>query len=68
MQKIIRATMAGMMLAGFGIGLAGCADESGVKTETQIKGPGGTSTVTDKQTVTTTGKNPPAVPGDSKAP
>jgi hypothetical protein len=68
MQKLIRAAMAGMMLAGFGIGLAGCNDESSVKTETQVKGPGGTRTVTEKQTVKTTGENPPAVPGDNKAP
>ena len=40
MEKFIRAAMAGMVLVGFGIGLAGCADESSVKTETQIKGAG----------------------------
>ncbi len=48
MQKLIRAMMAGMMLAGFSIGLGGCTDESGVKTETKIKRPGGTTTMTDK--------------------
>jgi hypothetical protein len=67
MQKLTRALMAGMVLAGFGLGLAGCADESGVKTETQVKGPGGTTTVTDKETVKKTGENPPAVP-TNKAP
>jgi hypothetical protein len=60
--------MAGMLLAGFSIGLAGCADESGVKTQTEIKGPGGTTTVTEKQDVKKTGQNPPAVPGDTKVP
>jgi hypothetical protein len=68
MQKFIRATMAGLMLAGSSIGLAGCGEESSVKTETQIKGPGGTATITDKETVKKTGQNPPAAPGDSKAP
>jgi hypothetical protein len=68
MQKLIRAAMAGMMLTGFGMGLAGCTDESSVKTETQVKGSGGTSTITDKQTVKKTGENPPPVPGDNKAP
>jgi hypothetical protein len=72
MQKLIRVTMAGLMLAGSSIGLVGCGDEkeSSVKTETTTKGPGGTntSTVTEKQTVKKTGENPPAAPGDSKAP
>jgi hypothetical protein len=67
MRKLIRAAMAGTMLAGLGIGLAGCtSEESGVKTETQIKGPGGTTTLTEKQSVKTSGENPPAVPGDAK--
>jgi hypothetical protein len=68
MQKLIRVTMAGLLLAGSSIGLVGCGEESGVKTETQIKGPGGTTTVTDKETIKKTGQNPPAAPGDSKAP
>jgi hypothetical protein len=68
MQKLIRAMMAAMLLAGFSIGLAGCAEESGVTTKTEAKGPGGTTTITDKATVTKTGSNPPAIPGDNKAP
>jgi hypothetical protein len=67
MRKLIRAVLAGTMLAGFGIGLAGCtSEETGVKTETQIKGSGGTTTVTEKQTVKKSGENPPSVPGDTK--
>jgi hypothetical protein len=72
MQKLIRVTMAALMLAGSSIGLVGCGEEkeSSVKTETTAKGPGGTVTSTEKQTVTVkkTGENPPAIPGDSKAP
>jgi hypothetical protein len=68
MQKLIRAIMAATLLAGFSIGLAGCADESGVKSQTEIKGPGGTATVTKTETVKQTGQNPPAVPGDTKGP
>jgi len=60
--------MAAMLLAGFSIGLTGCADESSVKTETQIKTPSGTKTITDKETVKTTGDNPPATPGSTKTP
>jgi hypothetical protein len=68
MQKLMRVTMAGLMVGGITIGLAGCGEESSTKTEKEIKGPGGTATVTDKETVKTTGKNPPSVPTDSKAP
>jgi hypothetical protein len=68
MQKLINVALAGVMLAGFTIGLAGCGEETGVKSETTVKGPGGTTTVTDKQTVKQSGENPPAVPGDRKAP
>ena len=68
MKKLIGLTIAGLMLAGFTIGLAGCADETGVKTETQIKGSGGTTTVTDKETIKKTGQNPPAAPSDTKSP
>ena len=59
MQKLIRTMMAGVMMAGFGIGLVGCADESGVKTTTEAKGPGGTTTRTDEVKIKSTGENPP---------
>jgi hypothetical protein len=67
MQKLIRAMMAGLLLAGFSIGLAGCGEESGVTAKTEIKGPGGTTTITDKETVKKTGQNPPAAPGETTA-
>jgi hypothetical protein len=62
MRKLISAAMVGVLLTGFGVGLSGCSDESSVKTETQAKGPGGTTTITDKSTVKTSGDNPPPVP------
>jgi len=68
MQKLIRAMLAGVMLAGFGIGLAGCADESGTKTETVTKGPGGTATRTDETKIKTTGDNPPVPTPANKTP
>jgi hypothetical protein len=62
MQKLIRAMLAGMLLSGLSIGLTGCADESSVKTVTEVKGPGGTATRTDETKVKTTGENPPVAP------
>jgi hypothetical protein len=61
MRKFISTMMAGVMMAGLGIGLAGCSDESSVKSETKATGPGGTTTVTDKTSVKTSGDNPPPV-------
>ena len=68
MRKFMRAAMAGLTLAAIGIGFTGCADESSVKSETQIKTPTGTATETKTSTIKQTGSNPPAVPGDNKAP
>jgi hypothetical protein len=55
-------------LTGFGIGLAGCTDESSSKSQTEVKTPGGTSTVTEKTTVTKSGNNPPPVNDNIKNP
>jgi hypothetical protein len=68
MQKLIRAVTTSMMLTTIGIGLVGCADESGVESKTKITGPSGTTTVTEKTNVKKTGDNPPAVPSDTKTP
>jgi len=44
----------------FGLaGLAGCSEESGVKEQTQVTGPGGTTTVTKETKVETSGNNAP---------
>jgi hypothetical protein len=61
MRKMITTTMAAVFLAGLSFGLVGCSEESGVTSKTEVKGPGGTTTVTDKTTIDKSGKNPPAV-------
>jgi hypothetical protein len=58
-KKTIGTLTAGAILTGFALGLAGCGEESSTKSETQVKTPGGTSTVTEKTTVDKSGKNPP---------
>ncbi len=67
-NKAIRTLGAGLILTGFAIGLAGCADESSSKTQTEIKTPGGKATVTEKTTVTKSGNNPPHVNDTLKNP
>lgn len=67
MRKLVWATTAGVVLAGSSM-LVGCNEEAGVKTETQVKGPGGTATRTDQTTVKQSGQNPPSIPGDTKTP
>jgi len=59
MRKLISATMMGVLLTSFGVGISGCSDETSEKKETQIKTPGGTTTVTDEMKVKKTGENPP---------
>jgi hypothetical protein len=66
MRKLINTTLAGVVLAGLSIGLAGCSEESSVTRETEIKGPGGTTKLQEKATIEKSGKNPPAAPGESK--
>jgi hypothetical protein len=67
-NKAIRTFGASLVLAAFGLGLAGCTDESSSKTQTEVKTPGGTATVTEKTTVTKSGSNPPRVDDKLKNP
>jgi hypothetical protein len=67
-KKAIGTLAAGAILTGFAVGLAGCTDESSSKTQTEVKTPGGTSTVTEKTTVTKSGNNPPPVTDNLKNP
>ena len=60
-NKAIRTLAAGMILTGFGVALTGCTDESSSKTQTEVKTPGGTATITEKTTVSKSGNNPPPV-------
>jgi len=67
-NKAIRTLASGLILTGFAVGLAGCTDESSSKTQTEVKTPGGTATVTEKTTVTKSGDNPPPINGSLKNP
>ncbi len=68
MRKVIHAFGAGLILTGLAVGLTGCTDESSSKTQTEVKTPGGTATVTEKTTVTKSGTNPPPVNDNIKNP
>ncbi|WP_165249947.1 hypothetical protein [Paludisphaera soli] len=45
----------------------GCGETEGVKTETEIKGPGGSATITEEKKVETSGEAPPVVPVEKPA-
>jgi hypothetical protein len=62
MRKLISATLAGVILAGLSVGLAGCSEESSVKQQTTSKSPGGTTTETKETKVQQHGENPPPAP------
>jgi hypothetical protein len=68
MRKLMTAMLAVAILGGLTIGMVGCTEESSVTKETDIKGPGGTTKITEKAAVDKSGQNPPAIPGDTKAP
>jgi len=68
MQKLFNTTLTGVMLAGLSIGLVGCTDEASVTKETVVKDAGGTAKITEKKTIDTSGKNPPAVTGGPTSP
>ena len=48
-----------IVLGGMSLGALGCSKEASKTTETEVTGPGGTTTVTEETTVETTGENPP---------
>jgi hypothetical protein len=65
MRKYISALLAGVMLCGFSIVLTGCTEESGVKTETKITAPDGSSTKETKQlTIDKKGDKAPLAPSE----
>jgi hypothetical protein len=67
MRKYISTLLAGIVLCGFGVGLTGCTEESGVKTDTTIKAPDGSSTKETNQTkIEKKGDNPPLAPSEKK--
>jgi ABC-type glycerol-3-phosphate transport system substrate-binding protein len=48
-----------IVLGGMSLGVVGCSSETSTTKETEVSGPGGTTTVTEEKTVETTGENPP---------
>ena len=67
MRKSISAFLAGVMLFGFSVVLTGCTEESGVKTDTTIKAPDGSSTrETHEIKIDKKGDNPPLAPSEKK--
>jgi hypothetical protein len=64
MRKLINLTMAGIIVAGMGIGLSGCSDESKEKTQTTISTPNGKTTETHEVKIDKSGQNPPAAPAE----
>jgi hypothetical protein len=60
MQKLINSALAGLVLAGLSIGLAGCSEESSIKQQTTTKSPGGTTTESKETKIQQRGQNPPA--------
>jgi hypothetical protein len=66
MRRFIGTALAGLILMGSTMVFVGCNDEAGTKSETQITGPGGKTTVTDETKIKQSGENPPPVPGGPK--
>jgi hypothetical protein len=67
MRKSICAFLACVMLFGFTVVMTGCSEESGVKTDTTIKSPDGSSTrETQEVKVNKKGDNPPMAPSEKK--
>jgi len=67
-NKAIRTLGASVIVTGFALGLAGCGEESSTKSQTEVKTPGGTATVTEKTTVNKSGDNPPPINANPKNP
>jgi hypothetical protein len=65
MKKLI-TMLTGTGLLTLTLGLAGCGETSSVTDKKEVKGPEGTTTVTDKTTIKQTGNNPP--PADTTTP
>jgi hypothetical protein len=67
MRKSISALLAGVMLCGLPLVLTGCTEESGVKTDTKITAPDGSTTKEHKEiTIDKKGDNAPLSPSEKK--
>lgn len=66
-MRTFRIMALGLSLAS-PLAFVGCGEEASVEKKTVIKSPGGESVVTDKQTVKSTGDNPPIDVKENPAP
>jgi len=67
MRKYISTLLAGVMLCGFSVVLSGCTEESGVKTDTKITAPDGSSTRETREIkVDKKGDNAPLAPSEKR--
>src|SRR5262249_9113249 len=64
MRKLINTFVAAVVLSGLGLGLPGCTDETGTKTEAKISTPGGTTTERREVNVDKSGRAPPSAPSE----
>ena len=55
-----RMICAALVLSLLSLSMTGCAEKTSTKTETEIKTPGGTTTITTEKDVKQTGNNPPS--------
>jgi hypothetical protein len=67
MRKFISAVLAGFVLCGFTVVFSGCTEESGVKTETKLTAPDGSTTrQTNELKIDKKGENAPLAPAEKK--
>jgi hypothetical protein len=67
MRKSISAFLAGAVLFGFTVVMTGCTEESGVKQDTKITAPDGSSTNERREIkIDKKGENPPLAPSEKK--
>jgi len=68
MRKVLVGVLAPAVLCAFTLVLSGCTEESGVKSDTKVTSPDGSTTNVHKEvTIDKKGENPPLVaPSDKK--
>jgi hypothetical protein len=67
MRKYISALLAPAILCGFTILVSGCNEESGVKSDTKVTAPDGSSTNEHREIkIDKKGENPPLAPSEKR--
>jgi len=62
MRKLISTMIMGAFLAGLGIAIPGCSDETKTESKVTASGPGGKTTATETKSIKQSGDNPPPAP------